>query len=108
MSTMNTPGAGQVLHIGPRAKMPARAADHHGAHLAVQLRQYRTQFIDHFKAHRIAAFRPVEGDVQHAVMGFEQQGIHGFLPGRVPISLQMMPSMISSAPPPIDTRRTSR
>src|SRR5690606_34505602 len=31
-----------------------------------------------------------------------------FLPGRMFISLQMMPSMISSAPPPIDMRRVSR
>jgi hypothetical protein len=51
--------------------------------------------------------------VQHAVMRLQQQvwqtGRSSFLfPGRMPISLQMMPSMISSAPPPIDTRRTSR
>jgi hypothetical protein len=31
-----------------------------------------------------------------------------FLPGKIPISLQMIPSMISSAPPPIESRRVSR
>jgi len=101
-------GAEQVFHVRPGTEMPGRAADHQRAHLIVQLRQHRAQFIDHLQAHRVAALRTVEGDVQHTVMGFEQQGVHGFFPGRVPISLQMMPSMISSAPPPIDTRRISR
>jgi len=49
----------QVFHVSPGAKVPARAADHHGPRLAVQLRQHAAQFIDHFQAHRIAAFRAV-------------------------------------------------
>jgi hypothetical protein len=37
-----------------------------------------------------------------------QRPSHFFLPGRMPMYLQMMPSMISSAPPPIEPRRVSR
>ena len=31
-----------------------------------------------------------------------------FLPGKIPMSLQIIPSMISSAPPPIERSRESR
>ncbi|MNF96347.1 hypothetical protein D3C84_791340 [compost metagenome] len=109
-------GIGHVLDIAAGTEVPTDAADHQGANprFIADRGQHRTQFGDHLHTHGVATFRAVEGDVQHAVVQFQQQGlanrqvVHFFLPGRMPMSLQMIPSMISSAPPPIDTRRTSR
>ena len=109
-------GIGHVLDIAPGAEMPLPARQHQRPTLRVigHHRQYRAQFLDHLQAHGVAAVRAIEGDVKYAAVAVQQQGlahgeaVHGFFPGRMLMSLQMMPSMISSAPPPIDTRRTSR
>ncbi|MCY1437298.1 hypothetical protein D9M71_534550 [compost metagenome] len=109
-------GVGHVLDVTAGTEVPADAADHQCANpwFIAYRGQHRAQLGDHLQAHRIAAFRAVEGDVQHAVVQLQQQSlanrqaVHFFFPGRMPMSLQMIPSMISSAPPPIDTSRTSR
>lgn len=44
----------------------------------------------------------------HAAARFASFSAFFFLLGRVPINLQMMPSMISSAPPPMEMSRESR
>ena len=109
-------GIGHVLDVAAGTEMSAATAEHQRANSTVIAngRQHRAQFADHLQAHRIAAVRAIEGDVQHTAMQFQKQRLafgqatHFFFPGRMPISLQMIPSMISSAPPPIDTSRTSR
>lgn len=117
-------GTGHVLDVAAGAEVPVGAAQHQRPHATVVAHggEHRAQFADHRQAHGVAALRAVQGDPQDALDGFQQQGLamrqaHAgfllerqpfFLPGRMPISLQMMPSMISSAPPPMDTRRVSR
>ena len=109
-------GVGHVLDVATGAEMPAGTAQHQRPHLWVFAHpgQHSAQFANHVQAHGVAAFRPIKGDVQHAAVAVQQQGVargqqaHAFLPGRMLISLQIIPSMISSAPPPIDTSRTSR
>jgi hypothetical protein len=44
----------------------------------------------------------------YAVAGVSAFGTALRFPGNVPMNLQMMPSMISSAPPPIESSRVSR
>ncbi len=109
-------GAGHVLEVATGTEVLAGAAQHQGTDAApvTDRGHHRAQFGDHLQAHGIAVLRAIEADEQYAVARLQQQGlagrerVHFFFPGRMPMSLQMIPSMISSAPPPMDTRRTSR
>ncbi|MNL52530.1 hypothetical protein D3C87_1757170 [compost metagenome] len=68
-------GVGHVLDVATRAKMPTGTADDQRPNCAVivNCRQYCAQFAHHLQAHGIAAVRAIEGDVQHAVVQFQQQ-----------------------------------
>ena len=76
------------------------------------------QLIHHLQRHGVTHLGPVQRDVQNPGAAFDQKGArrrHDYLLpsglrrlGSVPSSLAMMPSMISSAPPPMEIRRPSR
>ncbi|MNF94627.1 hypothetical protein D3C84_773440 [compost metagenome] len=67
-------GVGHVLDVATGTEMSTGTADHQGPNRTVIAhgQQHRAQFGDHLQAHGVSAFRAVEGDMQHAVMRFEQ------------------------------------
>ena len=82
---------------------------------AFGLRQHGAQLVHHLQRHRVALRRAIERDLQHATLTSHGEGLelgqlhaHDALPGKVPSSLQMMPSITSSAPPPMLMSRLSR
>ena len=86
------------------------------------------QLAHHRRRQRVARLGPVQRDLQHGPVAVDDQRFmrHGRsafslsplagransylfrLPGRMPMCLQMMPSMTSSAPPPMEPSRVSR
>ena len=105
--------AGHVLDVGAGREVAAGAAEHDDAGAAVTFGrgQRLAKFQHHRHRQRVAHLGPVQRDRQHAAFGVHQQRVEvhaAFLPGSVPSSLQMMPSITSSAPPPMETRRESR
>src|SRR5205085_3703999 len=77
----------------------------------------RGQVGDHRAIERILRLRPVERNVQDAAIERQLERFAGWQiahqwffrwPGRMPMPLLMIPSMISSAPPPMEVNRESR
>ena len=117
-------GGRKILDVGAGAKRAAGPAQHHDAHRPIvrDRRERREDLRDHLLAQSVAHLRPVEPQLQHRAAQIEpdmrgraaDQAWPAFcsgaleVPGSVPISLQMMLSMTSSAPPPIEPRRPSR
>src|SRR5690606_17876657 len=108
-------------------EVPAGAAQHHGSHVAASSDrvEHGLELGDHLQAHGVAYLGAVEHEDEHTVvaelrphvrarrkavrLGHRRHPCPGFgRRGSVPSSLQMIPSMISSAPPPIEASRPSR
>ena len=103
--------AAMSCDVGAGAEMAAGAAQHDHPRVAIDLGRGEcgAQRLHHGHRHRVALRRPVQRQVQHrAVVAHEQFAHRRLRPGSVPSSLQMMPSITSSAPPPMRFRRPSR
>ncbi len=112
-----------VLEIGAGAEGAAGPAQDHGLDVTpfAQVLEHRAQLADQHWVERVLDLRPVERDVEPRALAPQQERLvlrselrhgipHQFFSarGRVPIILEMICSITSSAPPPIEARRESR